>query len=170
MSFVLFLLFVLLLWFPQNVQHEGMHAIAVKMFGAYDIKLRPYPKWEKGKWWPKYFALMTYKIDKKMEDWQSGLFSSAPQITNTVIMSVVIFILLFSSLPVWLTSLLFAIFIVNFIDGGANLGSLIIRKEGYSNDAWDAIKDFKISTNTGRVLVVVWYTVFAALGLAHLLG
>lgn len=166
MSFTLFLAFVLLLWIPQNVQHEGMHALAAKSFGAYNIKMRPYPKWEEGKWWPKYWALMSYRTDGSLSDKQYGLISCAPQLTNTVIMIVVASILFFVTMPTWLTILLFAVYVVNFTDGCFNLSSLYKMEGG--NDAWTAIKYFNIKLTAGRAIVTVWNLTFILLGLGWL--
>jgi len=171
MEIFLLLLFVLILWLPQNIQHEGMHAIIAKLFGAEEVKIYPLPTWGPKSWIPKYFAYMTYRnLPKDTSDFKRGFISCAPQIANTLVIAFVILANIILPLPAMLSIFLFALILVNFIDGATNLGSLLVRKEGHSNDAWDAIKHFKISTGVGRIMVFFWYLILGIPSLLIFLG
>lgn len=154
------LLFILLLWFPMNIQHEGMHGLTAKLFGATEVKLYPFPKFKDGKL--QYFAYMTYRLEEPISSAKRGLIACAPQLTNTIIMTLTGLALLLCNIPGWLFSLMLALFIVNFIDGAVNLSSLF-KREG-DNDAWTALEKFKFKLHQGRAIVIMWYVIFLNLG------
>lgn len=79
----------LVLWLPQNAQHEYAHVAAHRHWGAFTWTFTPYPSWKLG-----YFtwAHMTYLQDpeRPLSDMARGACAIAPQALNTVVLSVLL--------------------------------------------------------------------------------
>jgi hypothetical protein len=153
----LLLVFILALWLPQNVIHEGSHALTAKILGAEDVKLYPYPKFEDGKL--KHFAWMTYRFDKAQEEWVYSTISIAPQVANVFIVILCTTLLLLVSMPTVLFTFLLALAITNFIDVIVNTSS-VYRKEPVFNDVWKFIIINKLEPKYFRIGLVLFAVAF----------
>ncbi len=157
----LLILFIVLLWFPQNIHHEGMHALAAKFYGAKEVKLYPFPEWSDS-WFPDYFAYMTYRFEYGDEptDRSRALISGAPQIANTLWLMILLPILAYVSMPLWLYTFVSAFIVVQFIDAAVNLSSIFRKIPRANQDTWNLVKYAKINPWVMRVIVLVWYILF----------
>ena len=73
----------LVLWIPQNYQHEGLHALFAKLYGGYNIKVRGFPhKGSDGKW---NFASCSWNNTRKMSDRERSNICLAPWAGNFVL-------------------------------------------------------------------------------------
>jgi len=166
------LITALVLWFVQNIQHEGMHAISAKHWGATDIKFMPWPVNEEDKFslafWKKGHSWARLRWDDGDYDRTArGLISIAPQFTNTLILSFIIGVRWrFPDMPDVAASILAGWFVTNIVDGGYNLGTFIRKDprkvEGKSprTDGWKFADRLNLSAATCRVGMVAWYLWF----------
>jgi len=160
-----------LLWIPQNAQHEGMHAFIAKRYGAEIVKMVLYPTdaddklsftfWKEGHTWA-YVQWTGGNFDDKAR----AVTSCIPQVTNTL----VLFLLggvrfLIDPSPV-VVSLLAGWALVNFIDGAWNLGTFYRpepEEERKSTDGWSFQKHSGLDKWLCRGLSACWHLGFGAL-------
>ena len=156
-------IFIILLWLPQNVHHEGSHALAAKLFSATDVKIYPFPEWSDS-WFPDRFAHMTYKLDpdNMPSENERAIISFAPQLTSTFWIVVLILVLIYVNIPLWLYTLVSALIVVNFIDASVNLSSVfrVIPKD--NQDTWNFIKYIGIKVWLMRIIILTWYMIFGS--------
>jgi len=149
----------LVLWFPQTVQHEGMHAIAARHWGATITTFKPYRhKGTDGKW---RWGAMSWE-GGDYDDTARGLISIAPQFANTVILCFIIGVRWrFPDMPQVLASILAGWYITNAVDCGYSIG-VFFRKQPTkpSSDGWKFAQKLKLSPATCRLAMATWYLWF----------
>lgn len=73
----------LLLWFPQNCQHEGLHALFARRYGATITRFRPYPHRDPEGGWN--FASVSWINSRKMTDKEKSNICFAPWVFNGIL-------------------------------------------------------------------------------------
>jgi hypothetical protein len=147
------LLFALLLWLPQNVAHEGAHALAHRLCGDEVTELWPFPGWRSGSF---AFAYMRYRtVSGRKTRAQEALCAMAPQLLNTVV--------LLLTMPVhrlelsgWVLNLVAAWSLVNFVDGAVNLSTFYRWGERPPTDGWRAAAALGAPVFACRAVAVSW--------------
>lgn len=139
-QFLLVIGLSLLFWFPQNVFHEGCHAIAVKFRGGKITAFKPYPHKRDGKL---YFASVSWSINKELFPRERALISIAPWIGNEAVLLICFILNTAISNPV-ATAILFSISVVNFIDFFNNARLLLFASDKkYEEADSDVIRFFR---------------------------
>jgi len=165
LPFLWFALAALLLWLPQNVQHEGMHALAAKRYGASITKLWPFPsRGEDGHF---RFAYVLWE-GGEYTDREYGWISAAPQIANVAVTVLLLPLLHLVALPAALFTILGAWAVVNWFDGSVALATFYRRAPdeespswwpGYAEhtDGWKWQRCLSVSPWVCRGLAVLWH-------------
>jgi len=126
------ILFALLLWFFQNVQHEGAHALVVRLAGGQIVRFRPWPHRHEGRF---YFASVGYRIHELPPSLE-GLVNAAPLLWNTLAL-LIMGILMQEIEPVgWVASMMLGWGICNAVDGTYNLATFLRREPKPGVDGW----------------------------------
>ena len=155
-------LVALVLWLPQNAQHEAAHCALHKWYGAEILSFKPWPTWE-GHF---RFASMSYRQpkDKPLTGPQEALCSAAPLLLNTTI-------LIAAGLLRWaldgtgaaspvLLSILAGWALVNYVDGAVWLGTYYRSKPKPSTDGWKVQRALDIDVDSCRAMAVAWHLGF----------
>jgi hypothetical protein len=146
------------LWIPQNCQHEGMHALAARHWGAKITEFVFWPSKKAG-----YFTWAFVRwTGGSYDDTARGLISIAPQFANTVILCLILGMRWrFPDMPPVAASILAAWFLTNFVDGAYNL-STYYRKvpESPRSDGWSFQSRLQLSPATCRLATVAWHLWF----------
>ena len=110
----------LLMWLPQNVQHEGAHALVAKFYGATDIAIWPFPsKRLSGRFT---WAHVQWRWTESVRPAQRA--SLAPQVLNTLLLLALFAVFRLWEIPHPLFSILTAWYLVNLIDGAVNFATV----------------------------------------------
>jgi hypothetical protein len=152
----------LLLWFPQNAQHEGAHALMAKRYGATITRFTPYPSWSTG-----YFTFASVA-------WKGGeydargraLISVAPQATNTAILLLLALVRFGANPSEVVVSILAGWALVNYVDGAWNLGTFYKPEppeDRKRTDGWSFQRNMGLNKWLCRGLTAVWHVGFGAL-------
>lgn len=163
-SLPLMLLFCALWWIPQNLQHEGAHALTAQYFGATITKIWPFPGMISGRW---VWAYVQYVQVVRFTSVQEALVSAAPVITNTVSLIIYFTHLAFLS-PllasyVVLNSFLAAWAINNYVDGAYNLSTFYRRAPKMSTDGWKFWEASGFSHTALLIHTISWQLSFGIL-------
>lgn len=158
------LIAVLCLWLWQNIQHEGTHAFFVKIFGGKIIAFKPFPTWADGKILPQSFASVSYRYNEPFTSKQNALISIAPQLLNTILLTILFGMLNWFSLPYFAIIIFTALYVNNFIDGAFNLSSIFksnsFENRSYPPDIWSFAQELDLKINFLRILVFGWLLIF----------
>jgi len=73
----------LVLWLPQNVQHEGAHALLAKIYGSVITEFHPYPGKLNGN---SVFAYVRFSNPRKFTNPERAWISGAPWAANTIML------------------------------------------------------------------------------------
>ena len=151
---------ILCLWLPQNAQHEGMHSLAAKYFGAEITRFTPYPNWKNGHF---AWASMAWK-GGEYGPLGRAFISIAPQLANTVLLTLLLVAQVVLTLPTVIASVLAGWTIVNYLDGMWNLGTFYKPEpEQKYTDGWSFQENTGINKWACRVGAGIWHVLFAAL-------
>lgn len=145
------------LWLPQNAQHEGMHALAAKHWGATITEMHLFPSRKLGSFAWAYVRWEGGDYDKTAR----GLISIAPQFANTVILSLILGLRWrFPDMHPVANTILAGWFTVNFVDGAVNLATFYRPTPKPSTDGWSFADHLKLSPTVCRVTTVAWHLWF----------
>ena len=149
----------LALWLPQNAAHEGAHCLVHKWAGDEILGFQPWPgRMADGSF---AFAHMSYRRTRPVPARLDGWCSSAPQVSNTLVLLLLLPLHLVS-VPQVLLSLLTGWALVNFVDGAVNLGTFYrpAPKPGDSwrtTDGWRTASAWAMGPWTCRALTALWH-------------
>lgn len=149
----------LVLWLPQNAAHEYAHVVAHRHWGALITAFVPWPTWKGGFT----FAHMSYRQlkERPLEKTAEGVCSVAPQVVNTVVLSMVIALRWrFPEMPEILASILTAWALVNYVDGAVGLATFYRRSPKPSTDGWSLQRTWNLSPWTCRAVAASWHIWF----------
>lgn len=161
------LITALALWFVQNIQHEGMHALAARHWGAKITKFRPWPVNEEDK-----FSLLVWKKghswarlrweDGEYDTTGRGLIDIAPQFAATVTLCFIIGVRWrFPDMPPVVASILAGWYVTNAVDCGYCIGGLFRKRpENPCSDAWKFVTRMGFSDAAARTAMIAWYLWF----------
>lgn len=152
----------LLLWLPQNAQHEGAHALMVKRYGGTITRFTPYPSWKNGHFT---WASVAWEGGEYTTKGRAAI-SIAPQATNTALLVLLGAVWLSTDLPEVAASILAGWAFVNYVDGAWNLGTFY-KPEPPENqkytDGWSFQRNMGLNKWLCRGLAAAWHVGFGAL-------
>jgi hypothetical protein len=159
-SFVAALIF----WLPQNLLHEGAHAMVAKRYGAEITRVWPFPgRMPNGE----------FAFAHVLWCWTAGtpgthaqaLIAIAPQLSNTLflIVAVVLMALVGDEMPTLVAAILCGLAITNYIDGAVNLSTFYRQEppdEKKHTDGWRYQLLSRQTIFMLRMLTSCWQVVF----------
>lgn len=158
----LIIVFCLVFWIPQNVFHEGSHAIFIKLFKGKILEFFPFPSKRLDGMFS--WAHIKYQYQKDMSETELGLISSGPLMMSFLMIIITSFLIFQFNLNPVVDSILISLYITNWFDASYNL-STFYRKP-YSKpmtDGWRSAKHFNILTSHARIFTFGWQTIFGSL-------
>jgi hypothetical protein len=150
----------LVLWFWQNVQHEGMHVLVLWHWGAEITGFKPYPTWNSSL--GLCFARMGYRIPAGVgfNSTMEGVGFIAPQAANTLILLMLLAVSRFD-LPYGVEVALAGLYISNFVDGAYNLGTFYRPEPDVKlTDGWSFQRHWGMNKWTCRICTALWHLFF----------
>jgi hypothetical protein len=146
-------------WLPQNVIHEGAHAVAARHWGAKIISFWPFPSKKLG-----YFTFAHVRWqwgERHVDETADGVIAIAPQALNTLLLMVILIFAPRIENQVAF-SILFGLAVTNFVDGAYNLSTLYRKRpEKARTDGWRWAVAWYVGDKQGRALVALWQLGFA---------
>lgn len=162
-------------WFPQNVLHEGSHALVYKALGYKITDFKPYPNrkrthddegnplpWYKG--WSFARIWSEWPEDRPKEEkppqWARGMAMIAPVLTNTLFLLALC--VPCSLTGTWVHGILAGLMITNLVDGGNNFRFMVLSDDGeHTSDVWKFTYKVAWSPWVMRVVGLLWVIGFA---------
>lgn len=164
----------LLLWPVQNAQHEGAHALMVRLFGADVTKMVLYPTnannefslafWESGFTW----AHMSWSGGEEFTHRQYASISIAPQMANVIVLELLCItrLVLGDDANPWLLSILAGVFLVQYVDGAVNFSTFykwwIVEDADKTSDGWSFQHHTQVSPWICRAMALIFHLGFGA--------
>ena len=148
----------LLLWLPQNVQHEGAHALVARIYGHRITMFRPWPT-RLGDGWA--FAAMAHS-GPRLTDRAYGLIYAAPIIASTLVLVATYIALHLVEPGGWLAAALAGWALTSLVDGSVWFLTYARLSPSMAKDGWKVLWYWQLSPWMGRVVGLCWLALWWA--------